>query len=59
MDVWCYPILYGYSFLLCCVTQKRKCYEAINIKGCNVWLSYTKYKIWVSGSIKVSNGVYT
>ncbi|WP_219728443.1 hypothetical protein, partial [Bacillus thuringiensis] len=36
MDVWCYPILYSYSFLLCCVTQKRKCYEAIDIKGCSV-----------------------
>lgn len=37
---------------MCCVIQKRKCYEAMNIKGFNDRDGYTKYKIWVtSGSI--------
>lgn len=31
-----------------CVTQKGKCYKAMNIKGLSDKGSYTKYKIWVS-----------
>ena len=38
----------SYLFFMCCVTQKRKCYEAMNIKGFSKRGSYTKYKIWVS-----------
>lgn len=43
-------LIYNYSLLLYCVTQKWKVYKAMNIKGCSIGFSYTKYKIWVSGA---------
>ncbi len=36
---------------MCCVTQKGKAYEAMNIKGSSERVSYTKYKIWVSDGL--------
>lgn len=33
-----------------CVTQKRKSYEAMNIKDFSDRDSYTKYKIWLTYS---------
>jgi len=36
------------TFVLCCVTQKRKAYKVTGIEGFSVPDSYTKYKIWVS-----------
>lgn len=47
-------MFYSYPFFMCCVIQKRKCYEAMNIKGFNDRDSYRKYKIWVSGE----EGIY-